>query len=157
MKLLFLCTHNACRSILAEAIARKLGGDRWQAASAGNLPAGRVNPLTLHYLAEAGYETAGLRSRSWEDLKDFQPDVVITVCDQAAGESCPVWFGRAIKAHWGLADPSHAPVNETAIAGAFRYTIALLEGRLGSLLAHNPDSLPAPALQQLLNQLGASN
>lgn len=106
LKLLFLCTHNACRSILAEAICRQLAGDKCIVASAGSNPAGKVFPETLTKLREHGYEIEGLFSKSWDDLKDYHPDIVITVCDQAAGESCPIWFGKAVKGHWGLTDAS---------------------------------------------------
>lgn len=155
MKILFLCTHNACRSILAEAVARRLGGERWQVASAGSQPAGHVHPLTLRYLAEAGYEVADLKSKSWDDLKGFQPDVVITVCDQAAGESCPVWLGKAVRVHWGLVDPSFVSGCEEAVALAFRNTIALLERRLGSFLENDLGLLSSPDLQRILVRLGA--
>lgn len=157
MKVLFLCTHNACRSILAEAIARKIGGARWEVASAGSHPAGRVHPLTLHYLERAGYDTIGLQSKSWDDLQDFQPDIVITVCDQAAGEVCPVWFGKAIKAHWGLSDPSRDTGDPTETEKAFAYTIRLLEGRLSALQKIPLKTLPIPELQALLTHKGASN
>lgn len=106
LKLLFLCTHNACRSILAESIARSLGEDLWEVASAGSHPAGEVHPATLAALSEHDLPTQALASKSWNDLTDYQPDIVITVCDQAAGESCPIWFGKAVKGHWGLPDPS---------------------------------------------------
>lgn len=155
MKILFLCTHNACRSILAEAVARRLGGERWQVASAGSQPAGRVHPLTLRYLAEAGYEVADLKSKSWDELKGFQPDVFITVCDQAAGESCPIWFGKALKVHWGLVDPSRVSGSEADVALAFSNTIALLERRLSSFLESDPDLLSPPDLQRILIRLGA--
>lgn|SRR3990167_2222294 len=155
MKILFLCTHNACRSILAEAIARKMGQGRWQVASAGSQPSGRVHPLTLHYLAEAGYSTDDLHSQGWDSLEAFQPDVLVTVCDQAAGEACPVWLGRATKVHWGLADPSrHAPGSPDADA-AFRYTIRLLEDRFAALLKQDLDQLTPAQLQQLFTQTGA--
>lgn len=106
MKLLFLCTHNACRSIIAESLAKQIGGDLWEVKSAGSTPANQVHPFTLSTLKAQRIQTNDLHSKSWEDVQDFLPDIVITVCDQTAGESCPVWFGQAIKAHWGLADPT---------------------------------------------------
>jgi len=106
MKLLFVCTHNRCRSILAEAICRAEAGDVFEVRSAGSQPAGEVYPGTLAFLQQQGIATEGLQSQSWEDFSEFNPQVVITVCDSAAGEGCPMWMGNAIKVHWGLPDPS---------------------------------------------------
>ncbi|MDG2174758.1 MAG: arsenate reductase ArsC [Gammaproteobacteria bacterium] len=106
MKILFICTHNRCRSILAEAIARHCGKGLLKPASAGSQPAGVVDPLTLEALTRHQIPADGLQCKSWNDLKEFNPDLVITVCDSAAAEACPVWLGRAVKVHWGLADPS---------------------------------------------------
>jgi arsenate reductase len=106
MKLLFICTHNRCRSILGEAIANYEGGGRIIAMSAGSQPSGQVHPLTIEYLHKYGFSTAGLHSKSWDELTDFEPDYVITVCDSAAREACPLWLGKAPRVHWGLADPS---------------------------------------------------
>ena len=142
IKLLFLCTHNACRSLLAEAIAQKLGGDRWAVASAGIHPAGRVHPLTLKYLHEAGYRTSRLES---------------TVCDQAAGESCPVWFGQAVKGHWGLSDPSRQRGNDKDVSAAFKGTIALLEQYLEQLLQHPIETMTSDELKTLLRTIRESD
>lgn len=133
MKILYICTHNRCRSILCEAISQARAGGRIEARSAGSQPAGEVHPLTLRYLADAGYPTEQLRSQSWDDFEAFAPDLVITVCDSAAGESCPVWFGRALKVHWGLEDPSKHDGSEAEKAAAFRATIALIEQRVDAL------------------------
>ena len=108
MKLLFICTHNRCRSILCEAIASQRGAGSLKAASAGSAPVDAVHPLTLRYLEERGYQTSGLQSQSWEDLAAFNPDRVVTVCDSAAGETCPLWMGEVEKHHCGLAEPSRA-------------------------------------------------
>ena len=123
MKILYICTHNRCRSILSEAITNHFASDHIQAKSAGSQPAGEVHPLSLRYLNEAGISTEGLQSQSWDDFEYFKPDVVITVCDSAAGEACPVWFGQSIKMHWGLADPSKLEGTEEEIAAAFRECI----------------------------------
>ncbi len=157
IKLLFLCTHNACRSILAEAIAQKLGGNRWAVASAGIHPAGRVHPLTLKYLYEAGYRTSRLESKGWDDLTEFQPDLVITVCDQAAGESCPVWFGQAAKGHWGLSDPSRHRGNDEDVSAAFKGTIALLAQYLDQLLQHPIETMTSDELKTLLRTIRESD
>jgi len=118
---------------LAEAVTNHLGGPRLTARSAGSQPAGVVHPLTLQYLAEAGIATDGLRSQSWEDLEWFDPDIVITVCDSAAGEACPLWLGKAEKFHWGLEDPSSSRVKPEAAADAFRNTIATIAKRVALL------------------------
>lgn len=135
MKVLYICTHNRCRSILSEAITRHRAGDRITARSAGSQPAGEVHPLSLKYLAEAGIPTAGLQSRSWDEFEAFEPDVVITLCDSAAAEACPVWFGKAIKVHWGLADPSKVQGDQELIAKAFRDTIRRIGKRVDDLAA----------------------
>lgn len=130
MKILYICTHNRCRSILCEAITNLMAGPGMMAASAGSTPEGAVHPLTLHYLREAGVPIVGLHSKSWDDLEDFEPDLVITVCDSAARESCPVWFGKAVKVHWGLADPSKVAGGEAEQATAFRACISEIKQRV---------------------------
>lgn len=134
MKILYICTHNRCRSILSEAITNFRSGGKLVARSAGSQPAGTVHPLSLKYLAEAGVPTAGLRSQSWDELEDFAPDVVITVCDSAAGEACPLWFGKTLKLHWGLQDPSRMQGTDEQLAAAFRQTIAAIEDRVDRLI-----------------------
>ncbi len=156
MKLLFICTHNRCRSIIAEAVTNQFGGDRLQARSAGSHPAGEVHPLSLRYLEEAGIATEGLCSQSWDVHEAWAPDVVITVCDQAAGEQCPAWFGRARKVHWGLADPSRLEGSEEQIAEAFRQTIATLRGRIEQLLARDLAAMSDVEIDRLFRQLGAA-
>lgn len=155
MKLLFICTHNRCRSIIAEAVTRQWGGPQLEARSAGSAPSGVVHPLSLRYLQEAGVNTDGLCSESWDAHQGWAPQVVITVCDQAAGESCPLWFDQAIKVHWGLRDPSRLEGSEAQVGSAFRDTIATLKRRIEVLAAAQPDQLPPAALEQLLQQLGA--
>ena len=130
MKLLFICTHNRCRSILCEAIASQRGAGLLQAASAGSAPVEAVHPLTLRYLEERGYQTAGLRSQSWHDLEGFEPDRVITVCDSAAGEVCPLWMGEVEKHHWGLPDPSRVEGDDEAIRSAFMAVIDRIENKV---------------------------
>ena len=130
MKLLFICTHNRCRSILCEAIAAQRGAGSLQAASAGSAPVDAVHHLTLRYLEERGYETSGLQSQSWEDLAAFNPDRVVTVCDSAAGETCPLWMGEVEKHHWGLPDPSRAEGSAAAIRSAFMAVIDRIENKV---------------------------
>lgn len=130
MKLLFICTHNRCRSILCEAIANQSAEGVLCAASAGSAPVEAVHPLTLRYLEERGYETAGLMSQSWHDLNAFEPDRVITVCDTAAGEACPLWIGDVQKVHWGLPDPSRAEGSDEVIRAAFMAVIDRIESKV---------------------------
>lgn len=134
MKVLYICTHNRCRSVLSEAVTNHFGGDRLTARSAGSQPVDEVHPLTLRHLREAGIAVEGLRSKSWDELEDFAPDLVITVCDRAAGESCPVWFGKAIRLHWGLADPSSLSGSPDEVAEAFRNTIGIIKRRVDMLI-----------------------
>lgn len=134
MKILFLCTHNRCRSILAEAIFNHLAAPEDQAFSAGSEPAGAVHPRTLDLLHQKGISTEGLYSKSWDDLAELHPDVVITVCDKAAGEACPLFFGRALKAHWGLPDPSQTTGSEEEIHVAFESVYQELLQRLSTLV-----------------------
>ncbi|MDB2384741.1 arsenate reductase ArsC [Endozoicomonas sp.] len=152
MKLLFLCTHNACRSILAEAIGKKLSGGRITVKSAGSAPAGRVHPLTLEQLKKKGFPIEGLSSQSWDELDSYQPDIVITVCDSAAGESCPLWMNKAVKLHWGLMDPTHLSDDNMSVSEAFETVMATLEDRMNQLLAldlNQPMDELKPALQAL--------
>lgn len=130
MKLLFICTHNRCRSILCEAIASQRGQGFLQAASAGSAPVASVYPLTLLYLGERGYNITGLKSQSWNDLEAFKPDRVITVCDNAAGEACPIWMGTVAKSHWGLPDPSRIESDDNAIRDAFMSVIDRIEAKV---------------------------
>ncbi|GGO67757.1 arsenate reductase ArsC [Bowmanella pacifica] len=151
MKILYICTHNRCRSILSEAITNHLADGLIEARSAGSQPAGQVHPLSLKYLAEAGIATDGLQSQSWDEFEDFVPDLVITVCDSAAGESCPLWFGKSLKLHWGLEDPSKLSGSDEQVSEAFRHCIALIKARVLALkdLAGQDKSTWATALQQL--------
>jgi arsenate reductase len=154
MKLLFICTHNRCRSIIAEAVTNHLGGTRIEARSAGSQPSGEVHPLSLRYLEEAGISTENLCSQSWDEHEAWQPDVVVTVCDQAAGEQCPAWFGRSLKVHWGLSDPSRLQGSEEDVAAAFRDTLSTLQSRIQRLLQEDLEAMPIGQLQALFTSLG---
>jgi len=134
MKILYICTHNRCRSILSEAVTNHLSKGKIEAKSAGSQPVGQVHPLSIKYLAEAGIATQGLTSQSWDEFEEFAPDIVVTVCDSAAGEACPVWFGSTLKVHWGLQDPSKLTGSEEEIADAFRQTIAIITQRVEGLI-----------------------
>lgn len=134
MKILFICTHNRCRSIVAEAIANHFGEGLIEAASAGSEPADKVHPMTLKALVANGIPVKGLHSKTWDDMEDFEADFVITVCDSAAGESCPLWFGMSLRAHWGLEDPSTIDGSEKEKLLAFNQTIEILTFRIKSLV-----------------------
>ena len=155
MKILYICTHNRCRSILSEAITNHLAQGRIQARSAGSQPVGEVHPLSIQYLQEADIPTEGLVSQSWDELETFSPDVVVTVCDSAAGESCPMWFGKSVKVHWGLADPSKVEGSDDEKAQAFRETIAEIQHRVTQLLTLETEHMTQNELHLAFNQLGA--
>jgi arsenate reductase len=139
MKILFLCTHNSCRSILSEALFNHMAPEGCSAYSAGSFPSGQVNPLSIKALMRAGVSTAGLHSKSSDVFKQLAPDIVITVCDKAAGEACPLYLGRAIHAHWGLGDPSDLgrdpTVAEDQVNAAFDACVAIIQQRISALLA----------------------
>ncbi len=154
VNLLFICTHNRCRSILAEAITQKMASEYFIAKSAGSTPVGQVHPNSIKYLKQNGYDTEMLLSKSWHDMGDFKPDICITVCDKAAGESCPLWLGESIKIHWGIEDPSLIISNNLNEKQAFENTIALLEKRLAYLCAHQIIKLNLTEIGQLFQQAG---
>jgi arsenate reductase len=153
LTLLFICTHNRCRSILCEALARALGGGRIAAFSAGSQPSGAVHPNTLAHLARRGVNTAGLSSKSWHTCTDLSPDAVITVCDSAAGEHCPLWLEPAVRVHWGLPDPSRVEGTPAARAAAFDAVIATIEQRLRRLLELDLPRLRSDALRDALQRI----
>ena len=154
---LFLCTGNSARSIMAEAILNKVGAGHFRAFSAGSQPKGHVHPETLQLLQSLGYDTSGFRSKSWSEFADPSApllDFVFTVCDNAAGETCPVWPGQPITAHWGLPDPAEAKGNPVEIALAFKNTYRMLNQRIGILVALPLRSLDQLSLQKKLREIG---
>ena len=155
MKVLFLCTANSCRSILCEALFNHLAPPGLRAYSAGSEPKGFVHPLTLKALERTGVACDGLSSKPTEAHAELQPDLVITVCDKAAGEACPVFFGPALRAHWGLADPSEVVGSDAEIAAAFDATVARIKTRLQAFLALPFDQLDADALRAELVRIGS--
>lgn len=152
-KFLFICTHNRCRSILSEAITNHLANGKIIAYSAGSQPVGQVHPLSIKYLEERGISTDGLKSQSWDDFESVAPDVVITVCDSAANETCPVWFGNCVKVHWGLPDPSKLEGSEAEIKKAFFDVMDTIEARIRKVLALNLNDMSDSDLQIQLNAL----
>lgn len=153
MKILYICTHNRCRSILSEAITNHLSNGRLQAFSAGSEPAGQVHPLSLTYLQEKGISTDGLYSKSWDVYETDQPDIVVTVCDSAATETCPVWFGDTAKIHWGLPDPSKLSGDDEQIRTAFFDVMNTIEQRVNKLLALDLEPLSKVQRQAALEAL----
>jgi protein-tyrosine-phosphatase len=154
---LFLCTGNSARSILAEAILNKTGAGKFHAYSAGSRPKGQVNPHALLLLQSLGYETAGMRSKSWDEFaKDGTPrfDFVFTVCDNAAAEACPVWPGQPMTAHWGIADPAEAKGTPAEVSLAFKEAYRLLNQRISVFNALPLRSLDQLSLTHKLQQIG---
>jgi arsenate reductase len=154
MKVLFLCTANSCRSILSEALFNHLAPDGLQAFSAGSQPAGIVNPRALQALRRAGIAVQGLRSKPFDELRALCTDVVITVCDKAAGDVCPVFFGAGIRAHWGLADPSALTGDAATVDAAFDRTIAIIRRRVTAFLALPFSDLDTAQLAEELARIG---
>jgi len=157
---LFLCTGNSARSIIAEAILKKVGFGKFRAYSAGSHPKGRVNPSTIQLLEGLGYDTSGFRSKSWgEFAKPGAPplDFVFTVCDNAAGETCPVWPGQPMTAHWGVPDPAGAKGSEAEVAMAFKDAYRMLHQRIGIFAALPIRSLDKLSLQAKLHEIGRTS
>jgi arsenate reductase len=157
LNILFLCTGNSCRSILAEAAFNHLAPPGWRAMSAGSRPTGEVHPRSLALLAREGISTEGTHSKSWDDLPQT-PDIVITVCASAAGETCPAYLGPVLRAHWGVEDPAHATGSDEEIDQAFVTAYRILRGRIEALLALPLESLARDPrqLQAALAQIGNS-
>jgi protein-tyrosine-phosphatase len=155
--ILFLCTGNSARSVLAESTANALGGGRLKAFSAGSHPTGRVNPFALELLDKLNLPTAGLRSKSWDEFAaPGAPalDFVITVCDNAAGEVCPIWPGQPVSAHWGVEDPAAVEGTDDDKRAAFRSAHQILKRRIELFLALPVDRLDAMALTSRMREIG---
>lgn len=157
---LFLCTGNSARSILAEAILNRAGKGRFRAFSAGSQPKHHVNPHTLDLLRHLGHDTSQLRSKSWSEFAVAgapELDFVFTVCDNAAGEACPFWPGQPMTAHWGIPDPAAAEGSEAEIAAAFNDAYRMLERRIELFLALPIDKLDNMVLTRRLKDIGAGD
>jgi arsenate reductase (thioredoxin) len=154
---LFLCTGNSARSIIAEAILNKVGVGKFRAYSAGSHPKGQVHPETMRLLQSLGYDTSGFRSKSWSEFADAGApllDFVFTVCDNAAGETCPLWPGQPMTAHWGVPDPAEANGTEAEIAFAFNDAYRMLSQRIGIFASLPLRSLDQLTLQKRLREIG---
>ena len=158
LNVLFLCTHNSARSVLAECLLNHLGQGRFKAYSAGSSPREhqRPNPLALQALEKAGISTTGLRSKSWDEFAAPgapQMDLIITVCDNAAGEVCPIWPGHPATAHWGYPDPSDTPGSEAEKLAAFERTLIAIRQRIERLVTLPTDKLLPQTLQGSAREL----
>ena len=154
---LFLCTGNSARSILAEAILNREGRGRFKAYSAGSRPRGEVHPMALKTLEEMGYSAAGYRSKDWNEFADDgapQLDFVFTVCDNAAGEMCPVWPGQPMTAHWGIEDPAAVEGDDEVSRRVFRAAFFALQRRIGLFLTLPLESIDELSLQNRLSDIG---
>jgi protein-tyrosine-phosphatase len=154
---LFLCTGNSARSILAEAVLNRLGNGRFKAFSAGSFPKGEVHPYAIGLLRRQNYPTKGLRSKSWDEFATpgAEPlDFVFTVCDNAAGEACPIWPGQPMTAHWGLPDPAAVEGTEAERRLAFADTLRMLRNRIGVFVNLPIKSLDKLSLQNRLREIG---
>ncbi|MBC7667996.1 arsenate reductase ArsC [Caulobacter sp. DWR3-1-2] len=159
---LFLCTHNSARSVLAESIMNRVGAGRFKAYSAGSMPSGTINPYAINLLKHLNYKTDTLRSKAWDEFaKAGNPDApdldfVFTVCDNAAGEVCPIWPGQPMSAHWGIPDPSAAVGTEAEIALAFAEAYRQLNSRITLFCALPMASIDKMSLQKRLDEIGKS-
>ncbi len=158
--ILFLCTGNSARSILAEAIMNQIGAGKFVAYSAGSMPKGAVHPEALKLLERMGHPTTGLRSKSWDEFAQPgapQLDFVITVCDNAAGEVCPYWPGQPVTAHWGMPDPAAVTGSEAEVALAFADAYRVLSNRLKLLAGLPLDKLDPLSLKHRVSEIGRDN
>ncbi|MEA9987602.1 arsenate reductase ArsC [Pseudomonas sp. RTS1] len=156
MKVLFMCTANSCRSILSEAMFNHLAPEGFEAVSSGSFPKGQVLPRSLSTLQAAGISIEGLYSKGNDAFQGCPPDVVITVCDKAAGEACPVYFGPAVKAHWGLEDPSEMQGDEAQVEAAFKATLDIITARCEVFFALPFASLSPDELKAAVDRIAST-
>ena len=155
---LFLCTGNSARSVLAEAVLNHVGEGRFHAFSAGSTPKGQIHPMTLKTLQEAGLPTDGLRSKSWDEFAGLDApkmDFVFTVCDNAAGETCPIWPGKPMTAHWGIEDPAAVTGPEFKQRQAFEDALRFMRNRIAAFINLPLESIDKMALTSKLRGIGA--
>jgi len=160
MNILVLCTGNSARSILAEAIFNELGEGKVTAFSAGSKPVGAVNPTALHLLKAKGYDVSSFRSKSWDEFSGdgaVDLDIVLTVCGNAAGETCPVWIGAPITAHWGFPDPAGVDGPDGVKLAAFRQVYKVLRNNIAELLALDPAYMNPEDLHRVMLEIHSAN
>ncbi|MEM7304407.1 MAG: arsenate reductase ArsC [Pseudomonadota bacterium] len=156
---LFLCTGNSARSILAEALLNEMGKGRFQAYSAGSAPKGNIHPMALHVLQRQHFNTESFYSKSWDEFATASApslDFVFTLCDSARQETCPVWPGQPMTAHWGLPDPAAVKGNDAEIAATFNETMRMLSNRLSLFVELPIESLDKLRLQEKIEEIGQS-
>lgn len=154
MKILFMCTANSCRSVLSEALFNHLAPEGITAVSSGSFPSGRLNAQAVSTLQALGIDTSGLYSKGSESFQDNPPDIVITVCDKAGGEPCPVYFGPAIKSHWGLSDPSDVAGSDAEKQAAFDAAVVTIRNRFTAFFALDLHALSPTELKHALDRIG---
>jgi arsenate reductase len=157
---LFLCTHNSARSVMAEALLNRFGGDRFQAFSAGSQPSGKINPFVASLLAKSGFDMSGFRSKAWDEFAvpgAPQMNFVFTVCDQAAGEVCPIWPGQPMTAHWGFPDPSSASGSDAEKAAFTADVYRMIERRIRIFSALPLATLSKLEVQREIDALGKNH
>ena len=151
--ILFLCTGNSCRSIMAEGLMRHYGADKFNVFSAGSNPIGKINQDALTTLEDKSIRVGGFYSKSWNEIDEHNIDIVITVCDNAAGESCPAFLGKSIKAHWGVCDPSEFEGSKEDRMREFKRICEIIEGRINNLLKLDIDDYSDSELQSKLQDI----
>jgi arsenate reductase len=154
LNVLVICTGNSCRSIISEALFNHLGKGRIKAFSAGSQPLGRLNTGAIALLQRHGLATEGLASKSWDAFENQPIDIIITVCDNAAGETCPVYLRPTPRAHWGLSDPGHVKGTDDEVKAAFEVTYRAVERRINLMLALPLEDMSSEALVNELNAIG---
>ena len=157
MKVLFLCTGNSARSIMAEALLQRRGEGRFESYSAGSMPRGKVNPLAIEILREESFETGAFRSKSWDEFAEEDApklDFIFTVCDRAADEVCPIWPGQPVSAHWGIEDPDQPQLSMEQQRKLFRKAFSELDHRIKIFSRLPIDKLDALSLQKQLDEIG---
>ncbi len=157
LKVLFLCTGNSARSIIAEALLQRLGQGKFEAYSAGSIPKGRVNPFALEILEQNNFKTDSFRSKSWDEFEKegvLKLDFIFTVCDNAANEVCPIWPGQPISAHWGIEDPDQPELSDDEQRKLFQKTFRELEQRIKIFTGLQFDKLTDLSLQEKLDDIG---
>ncbi|MBW7874873.1 MAG: arsenate reductase ArsC [Candidatus Cloacimonetes bacterium] len=156
LKILILCTGNSCRSVMAEGLLNHYGNGLVQAFSAGSFPVGKVHPESLATLNRHGLPDSGYRSKSWDEFLDQKIDIVITVCDNAAGETCPLFVGSPIKAHWGVPDPAHFEGSPAEIEAEFDRVFLMLKKRVDAFLSLPIKQMSLTEIHQKLKEIGNS-
>lgn len=151
---LFLCTGNSCRSIMAEGLLKHHGKDRFRSFSAGSTPTGKVHPMSLETLRRHGLDHQAFGSKAWDTFKGQNFDIVVTVCDNAAGETCPIFPGNPVKAHWSIPDPAHFQGTPEEVEAEFNRVFGLLERRVKSMVALPVETLDRDVMRQKLNEIG---